>query len=137
MAETFSGEPVPMGESSFVLRMRSDLTAGAFTLVESWGREPGDGPGLHQHSREDETFIALAGAFRVQLGDDELTLRAGSSVFAPRGVPHRFEDLEHGSRLMHLFTPGGIDDYFRRNWAALQDGTIDELAAEFGLVFLR
>jgi quercetin dioxygenase-like cupin family protein len=135
MDAAFPGEPVPMGSSSFVLRMRSDLTGGAFTLVESWGREPGDGPALHTHSREDETFIALSGAFRVQLGSEELVLRAGSSVFAPRGIPHRFEDLEPGSRLMHLFTPGGIDDYFRRNWAALSEGSLDELASEFGLVF--
>jgi quercetin dioxygenase-like cupin family protein len=124
-----------MGSSSFVLRMRSDLTGGAFTLVESWDREPGDGPRLHTHSREDETFIALAGAFRIHLGEDQLLLRQGESVFAPRGIPHRFEDLEPGGRLLHLFTPGGIDDYFRRNWQALSEGTIDELGEEFGIVF--
>ena len=41
------------------------------------------------------------------------------------------------SCLLHLFTPGGIDDYFRRNWQAIEDGRLDELAEEFGIRFIE
>ena len=88
------------------------------------------------HTREDETFIVLEGRYRFFVGDDELIGDQGAVVFCPRNAPHRFEVVSPQSRLLHLFTPGGIDDYFRRNCEALETGRLDALAEEFGIRFL-
>ncbi len=130
------GEPVPMGTASFVLRARTADTGGMYTLVESSRMNVGDGPGLHLHTREDETFVVLEGLYRFFVGADELIGDHGAVVFCPRNMPHRFEVVSPGSRLLHLFTPGGIDDYFRRNAGALETGRLDALAEEFGIRFL-
>lgn len=136
VSATGTGEALPTDGSSFVLRARSDQTGGAYTLIESSLMDVGTGPGLHVHSREDETFVVLDGRYRFFVGDDEVVGERGAVVFTPRHTPHRFEVASVGSRLLHLFTPGGIDDYFRRNYPAIQSGRLDELAAEFGIRFL-
>lgn len=131
-----AGEVMPINGSSFVLRARSDQTGGVYTLIESSLMEVGAGPGLHVHSREDETFVVLDGRYRFFVGEDEVVGERGAVVFTPRHTPHRFEVASAGSRLLHLFTPGGIDDYFRRSHSAIESGRLDELAAEFGIRFL-
>jgi hypothetical protein len=125
-----------MGTASFLLRARAADTAGLYTLIESSGMDVDDGPGLHVHTREDETFIVLEGCYRFFVGEQELTGEQGMVVFCPRGTSHRFEVASSGSRLLHLFTPGGIDDYFRRNSGAHDAGALDALAAAFGIRFL-
>ncbi len=125
---------MPMGTALFVLRARAGDTGGMYTLVESSRMNVNDGPGLH--TREDETFVVLEGRYRFFVGEAELTGDHGAVVFCPRDTPHRFEVMAPQSRLLHLFTPGGIDDYFRRNSEALDTGRLDALADEFGIRFL-
>jgi uncharacterized RmlC-like cupin family protein len=48
---------------------------------------------MHIHTREDETFYVLAGEIEVTVGGERDVLRAGDSVFLPRGIPHRLENL--------------------------------------------
>jgi mannose-6-phosphate isomerase-like protein (cupin superfamily) len=43
----------------------------------------------HHHANEDELFLVHRGAFRMELRDRALTLRAGDFVIVPRGVEHR------------------------------------------------
>jgi len=130
------GEAVPMGTASFVLRAQAADTGGMYTLVESSRMNVGEGPGLHVHTREDETFIVLEGRYWFLVGDQELIGDQGTVVYCPRNAPHRFEVLSPRSRMLHMFTPGGIDDYFRRNYEALETERLDALADEFGIRFL-
>jgi mannose-6-phosphate isomerase-like protein (cupin superfamily) len=50
---------------------------------------PGKGPALHRHDYP-EMFVVHEGQATFIAGDDELTVRAGETVFVPAGVPHRF-----------------------------------------------
>ena len=43
----------------------------------------------HHHDDEDELFLVVAGALRMQFRDGELQVRAGQFVIVPRGVEHR------------------------------------------------
>lgn len=43
----------------------------------------------HHHDREDELFLVVAGSFRMQLREREITVREGEFVVIPRGVEHR------------------------------------------------
>lgn len=43
---------------------------------------------LHTHST-DEAIMVLAGAVQLIIGDEMQTVRAGCTLFAPPGVPHK------------------------------------------------
>jgi hypothetical protein len=46
---------------------------------------------------------------------------AGSFVFLPRGLPHRFWAAGPAARLLLIAVPGGIEGYFREINAAAGD----------------
>jgi mannose-6-phosphate isomerase-like protein (cupin superfamily) len=56
---------------------------------------PGEGPRLHRHPYE-EVFVVLAGEVTFVLGDERRVARAGETVVAPSGVPHRFTNTGAG-----------------------------------------
>ena len=43
----------------------------------------------HHHDDEDELFMVLRGAFRMEFRDRSVELRAGELLVVPRGVEHR------------------------------------------------
>ena len=43
----------------------------------------------HHHDHEDELFMVLRGAFRMEFRDRTVDLRAGELLVVPRGVEHR------------------------------------------------
>ena len=43
----------------------------------------------HAHANEDEMFLVLKGAFRMEYRDRSVDVRAGEFVIVPRGVEHR------------------------------------------------
>jgi mannose-6-phosphate isomerase-like protein (cupin superfamily) len=68
----------------------------------------------HVHANEDELFIAIAGDHVIELGEDEIRIGPGQSVFAPRGVPHAQRRVVEGQgSLMFICLPGGIEGFFR------------------------
>ena len=44
----------------------------------------------HLHRRDDEAWYVLEGSLRVRVGRNEVEVRAGSSVFVPRGTAHTY-----------------------------------------------
>jgi quercetin 2,3-dioxygenase len=47
------------------------------------------------------------------VADDSFHLKAGDSVFAPRGVPHAEYTVSDGTRKLSLFQPAGsIESFF-------------------------
>ena len=43
----------------------------------------------HHHEHEDELFLVLQGAMRIELRDRNIELRPGEFFIVPRGVEHR------------------------------------------------
>jgi mannose-6-phosphate isomerase-like protein (cupin superfamily) len=43
----------------------------------------------HQHEHEDELFLVVRGAFRMEFRDRVVELREGEMLVVPRGVEHR------------------------------------------------
>ena len=99
---------------------------------------PGGGPPLHTHAHEDETFFVLDGSFTFVCGDTSADVPAGSLAHLPRGVPHRYQAGTEGGTVLMLFTPSGMEGYFRE-WAALvaagqmTNAAMTELAGHHGL----
>jgi quercetin dioxygenase-like cupin family protein len=131
------GEPLDLGRGVLRVLLSAGDSGGGLAVVEA-AQPPGGGPPLHTHSREDESFYVLAGSFSFVCGEDALAGGPGSFVWLPRGTPHRYEAGPEGGRLLALFTPGGMENYFR-DWARLvargemSDTAMQELATRHGL----
>src|SRR6266496_5506935 len=72
-----------------LLKATGDQTEGRFTAMELLAPKGFASP-LHIHRAEDECFLVLSGEVRVQHGDDVIEAVAGSLVYGPRDVAHRF-----------------------------------------------
>lgn len=71
-------------------------TLGSHITILVYGNDvQGKGPGLHVHPY-DETFVLLEGRARFFVGEQVIDAAKGDVVFAPKGVPHRFENLGSG-----------------------------------------
>jgi mannose-6-phosphate isomerase-like protein (cupin superfamily) len=87
-------------------------TNGAFCLVEAT-LVPGNEPPPHVHSREDELFYVLEGAFDVYVGEEAFKMGTGECIFLPKFKPHAFVIRSPRLRMLTLFTPGGLEEAFR------------------------
>ena len=97
-----------------VIKARTEQTAGSVAVIEVT-MEPGKGPVLHRHTREDEMWWILDGEFRFRAEDEILPASTGSFVFVPRGTPHCFQNTgSTQGRILVIFTPSGMERFFDR-----------------------
>ena len=75
--------------------LNGDTLGGPVTVLTYGNDTPGQGPRLHVHPY-DETFVVIEGRVRFVVGDTVIDAAAGEVVMAPKGVPHRFENLGPG-----------------------------------------
>ena len=81
-------------------------------VIAEW-REAGgisDSPRLiapwHVHHEDDEAWYVLEGELRVRRGQEEVVVKAGSSVLVSRGTPHTYWNPGPGpSRYLLVMTP--------------------------------
>ena len=95
-----------------VLKATGDQTDGHFAALELTAPKGFASP-LHIHRREDEFFLVLSGEVRVQHGDDVIEAVAGSVVYGPRDVAHRFRVDSEQARILLFFGPAGVEGFFR------------------------
>ncbi len=119
-------------------KVRGEDTGGALTAFENL-IAPGEGPPVHAHAGEDESWYVLEGELRFSLDGEEARAPAGTFVFVPRGTPHAFRnDGDVPARILVLFTPSGMERFFDA-FAALPAGTpleprvVGELGREVGM----
>jgi mannose-6-phosphate isomerase-like protein (cupin superfamily) len=119
----------PTGDSVTV-KADTARTNGSLTILEL-SVEPGSGPALHTHLREDEVWYVLDGDFRFKAGDVMLRAATGGMAFGPRGTPHNFQNTGNTpGRLLIITSPSGVERFFEQ-FAALLPGPVgpDALAA--------
>jgi quercetin dioxygenase-like cupin family protein len=76
----------------------------------------------HNHTREDEFTVVLAGIVGVRSGDQVLEAAAGASLVKPRGVPHAMWNRQaEPARVLEILSPGGLEDYFEELAPVLRD----------------
>lgn len=101
----------PVG-GPLTFKIRGEQTEGVLTAFENV-IPPGQGPPLHRHEREDESWYVLAGELEFKLGEDIRRAPAGSFVFVPRGTAHCFMNVALvPARVLVLFTPSGMERFF-------------------------
>jgi quercetin dioxygenase-like cupin family protein len=89
-------------------------TRDAYSLFEYAIPPEANGPPLHTHTREDESFVCLAGRLDVTLGDQEYVMEFGDYMYLPRDVPHAFRNpYDEESRVVSVVSPAGLERYYR------------------------
>jgi quercetin dioxygenase-like cupin family protein len=117
------GERIWIVADTMTLKATAESTGGALVLLENL-TAPGGGPPPHVHTREDEFFYVLDGAFEIRIGDELHVVEPGGFAFVPRGTVHSFRNTAATpSRILVGFTPGGMDGFFRESGRpAVDDG---------------
>jgi quercetin dioxygenase-like cupin family protein len=73
---------------------------------------PNNGPPLHIHSREDESFFVLEGEVEFQVGDEKITARPGTFIQGPRGIAHSFKNNRQlPARMLAFVAPAGFENF--------------------------
>jgi len=127
------GPTLPWGPAGGTMRIiaGAESTAGCFSVCEMT-EPPGGGAPLHVHHREAEAFYVLEGEVQVICGEMTATAGAGSFVFAPRDVPHKFAVLgDRPLRMLLLFSRPGFETFFREAAGAPPEpGTLSRYGLE-------
>jgi quercetin dioxygenase-like cupin family protein len=67
----------------------------------------------HNHTREDEYSLVMAGTVGVRVGDRVLEATAGSYLVKPRGTPHAMWNAQSGpAKVLEILSPAGLEGYF-------------------------
>jgi mannose-6-phosphate isomerase-like protein (cupin superfamily) len=92
-------------EYSPVKQVRKKLIASENMVAELVCYEPGQATVPHLHPRQDEIFYVIEGKGTIVVGDENVSVSAGSVVFGPQGVRHGIR-ADAGDRLALMFIKG-------------------------------
>jgi len=107
-------KPINLFEGdTFYGKVSTKDTDGDLYIYESTRVKKG-GPALHVHHDQDEIWYVLEGEFLIKVGDQLYQVKAGDTVFGPRGIPHAFAKTSEGNaRLLMTFQPAGkMEEFF-------------------------
>lgn len=112
------------------IKVRSDQTRGAYSLVE-WEHHPSTpGPPLHTHEREEEAFYVLKGTLIVTVGDEHSEEGPGAFIMVPRRTPHTFSVIsEEPATILLILSPPGYEGFWEELSKAT-DGGATQASAE-------
>lgn len=107
------GEHRGLGVSTIAFKVVPNDNSGLF-IIENTFHAKG-GPARHLHFDQDEWFYAVEGEFLIEVGQEQMRLRPGDSLLAPRGIPHVWAFVgESRGRMLITFLPAGkMEAFFR------------------------
>jgi quercetin dioxygenase-like cupin family protein len=118
-------------------KVLAEQTNGAVSIFEDT-MERGKTTPLHAHPEHDEIVYLLEGEIVVHANDELRTVRAGTLIVNPRGVPHAFVVTSERARLVMIATPGVKAEAFYRHASIdgssghVDFGKIGQAASETG-----
>lgn len=108
-----SGEAYWVFGELYTFKVTAAETGGRLAVVETV-TSPQNGPPMHTHTREDESFYVLDGRFQFTIGEQTIEVGPGGFLFAPRGVMHGYRNISAlPARKLVMITPGGFENFFR------------------------
>jgi mannose-6-phosphate isomerase-like protein (cupin superfamily) len=131
MLASREGQQIPAIGLGITMKTDGKSTHDAYSLFEYAIPAETNGPPPHVHTREDESFICLAGRHYV--------LEPGDYLFLPRDVVHTFKNSYNDeARVISVVSPAGLERYYQA-LAELPPGPKDinvmkSIMADFGIV---
>lgn len=107
-----SGDAIWAMGSLFEMKLSASETGGAIGLAEVT-QPAGIRTPLHVHHHEAEVFYVLDGRLRYEAGGRLHELGAGSTMYLPSGIPHRFA-IDEDARILVFAAPGGLLGLYRQ-----------------------
>lgn len=141
LLQSRKGQQIPAIGLGITMKTNGESTREAYSLFEYTVPGGVNGPPLHMHTREDESFVCLAGRVEVTLGDEDFVLEHGDYLYLPRDVPHAFRNpFDDEARVISVVSPAGLEAYYQ----ALADmppgpkdiNRIKHIMADFGIELL-
>ncbi|WP_432835647.1 cupin domain-containing protein [Dactylosporangium sp. CA-092794] len=135
------GTQIPAIGLGITMKTDGKSTHDAYSLFEYAIPSETDGPPPHIHTREDESFVCLAGRLDVSLGGEEFVLEPGDYLYLPRDVVHAFRNpYRDEARVISVVSPAGLEAYYQA-LGELPPGPKDiskikEIMVEFGIKML-
>lgn len=94
------------------LKISSKDTGGQLSVFEYTGLGK-VGPMLHIHFEQDEIFMVTEGEYRFVVGNETHILKAGQTIFLPRGIPHTWIQLSDRGKMIYFLQPAGkMEEFF-------------------------
>ncbi len=126
--ERRDGKRIHVLGDDIIVKVSSSDTDGAFTIFEA-RTSPLEGPPLHCHPDQDESWQILDGEYRFVVDGQEIYAGPGSTVFAPRGSVHTFQNIGTvAGRMITTVVPGGLDEFFEDLEKVVPRGAAPDLA---------
>jgi quercetin dioxygenase-like cupin family protein len=141
LVEPGQGRTIMLYAVRFDYKVTSADSGGALSALEVT-IPPGTLVKPHNHSREDEFTVVLAGTVGARVGDRVVEAGAGASMVKPRGIPHAMWNTgPEPARVLEVVAPGGLEDYFEElvpgPRGKVPAADYDALAARYGLTIVN
>jgi quercetin dioxygenase-like cupin family protein len=114
-------EQIKYGDVPVDFKLLSTDTDNQASIFIASNTPKGFGVPLHVHHSFDEFFCIIEGEFLFQLDNERFTLKAGDTIFVPRGVKHAFKitSEQKATNLVAILPGKGMESYFAEMAKAL------------------
>jgi mannose-6-phosphate isomerase-like protein (cupin superfamily) len=109
------GQRIPLaGGREVTIKIDSQLTPGVRMSMVTEDLPPGSAIRVHLHEREDEIIFIRMGRGIVTLGDREVPVGPGATVYVPQGVWHGLRNAGESTLGMSaIYSPPGFEQAFK------------------------
>lgn len=106
---------------------RSADTGGEYVLIEIVEAPHAQGPPLHIHPKQSETFEIAEGRLNLEVDGEEWVLEEGESATVPPGQPHRYWNAsdERVRGTMELRPPGDFEMFIETTAGLAKAGKVN------------
>lgn len=119
-------EMTKLGPNTNDIKVSKKDTGNQLSIFEYTGYEKSGSP-LHLHFSQDEIFQVTEGSYRFVVGEEQMQLNVGNTIFLPRNIPHTWLQLTDRGKLTYLVQPAGtMEEFFRKISALTKPPTPEE-----------
>ena len=107
------GELVYIGRDPVRIKIGLEGSQGRFGMITQ-EVSPGTSIPVHLHEKEDEIIFIQSGRGTATLGDNQVPLAPGSTLFVPQGTWHGGRNIGTETLMwIAIYSPSGFEGYFR------------------------
>ena len=107
------GESLWWFDGLATLKVTGEESGGSFSLIEMLYPAGAIVP-RHVHHREDELFYLIEGELEMRVGDRVIKAKPGTTIFAPRNIPHGFQVGANAPvHYLIVYSPAGFEGFIR------------------------